>query len=369
MLTGGTDSLYRRALATPHVAYFRIDVFSGTGTLLKENLTYFSGSVSATLANRVSRTCDFTVHESLYPAEPTDLLAPYGNFIRAYRGVRLGDGSLKYVWQVFEGRIQDASVGSDGSVSISCSDRSADVVDNSFRVPQNSTPGLLATTQIQQLITDGFPGATFGTFDSFDQVMPQLTWESDRGGALDEIAQSLGAYWYPTAEAKFVLHRIPWTVVGNPVVTLSSGDGGTITGYSASRSRSDVYNVYVVTGERSDGTTPVYATASDMNPASPTNINGGFGIRSRDVHLQTPSTQGSVQSVANDLLQSSIALTENWNLASTPDASLELGDVINIQAAGRDVVQVVSAFTLPLDFSGPMSITARSQVVGLLEVQ
>lgn len=381
MLTGGTDLLYRNALATAHESWTAIDVYDGSGTFLRRleksatdtildpNRSILSGSVTATLSNRVARTCTFTVHEDMYPILETDLLAPYGNFIRAYHGIRFADGDTRYTWQVFEGRIQDTDLDSSGTVSVSCSDWATDVVEDEFTTPFNSTVGLDCVFQIQQIISDRFPDATFGTSDTFGLTMPQLTWQSDPGQALDEIAQSLGAFWYPLANGDFVVRSIPWTVAGSPVVTFSQGDGGAITGYRVGRSRSEVYNVIVVTGERSDGTTPVFAVSSDNNPASPTYVLGNFGRRGKNTYLQTPATTGTVQSVANDLLQSSKALTESWDLAVVPDASLELGDVVAIEAAGRTgIIQVVSGFQLPLDFSGPMTINLRSQVAELLEV-
>lgn len=381
MLTGGTDPLYRRTLASGVIPYARIDVFDGAGNQLDQisygqvgknsagEMIFFSGVMAATLFSRVTRTFDFTVHESLYPVKETDLLAPYGNFVKVYSGIKLGDGSDKYVWQVFEGRIQQVSLGSSGTASVQCSDRAADVIDNGFQNPVSSSVGILATEQIKQLITDGYPGASFGTFDTFTQVMPQLTWESDRGTALDEVAQSLGCYWYALANADFVLHRIPWTVPGPPVVTFADGDDGTVIDYDVTRSRSEVYNIITVTGERADGTAPVYAVSTDNNPNSPTYFQGNFGRRTRSVHLQTPSTTGSVQSVANDLLKSSKALTESWDITIVPDASLELGDVVNLEVAGRTgIVQVVDGFRFPIDFAGAMSVSLRTQVIGLLEV-
>jgi hypothetical protein len=113
----------------------------------------------------------------------------------------------------------------------------------------------------------------------------------------------------------------------------------------------------------------VYATSLDFDPASPTRVTGPFGQRTRQAHLQTPESQGQVQQVANDLLRSSKALTEAWDLEIIPDASLELGDVIGIDAKGRTgVVQVVSGYNLPIDLSAGMALQLRSQVPGLVEV-
>jgi hypothetical protein len=383
MLPGGTDPMYRRTLATSHRPFTRIQVFSGTGQQLlnlrfgtrdqydtaQGSLLFYSGSVSATLGSRVARNLAFSCHGSLYPEFETDLLAPYGNIVRVYHGVELVDGSRRYVWQVFGGRIQDTYFDSaSGTTNVACADFAADVLDNGFLEPRNSSVGRLCTEEVKDLILEGYPGAHFGDSDPFADTMPQLTWESDRGAALDEITKSLGALWYPLADERFVTRRIPWTVSGPPVYTFRDGPGGSVLRFRTARSRSSVYNAISVTGERADGTMPVWANSLDSNPSSPTFIDGGFGRRTRQTHLQTPGSQGQVQSVANDLLQSSKALTESWDLAIIPDASLELGEVIGIEAGNRvDIVQVVSDFQLPLDLSGPMSLSCRSQVPGLLE--
>jgi len=381
MLTGGSDPLYRDMLAAGHEPWIAIDVYDGDGvflhrlersasdTVIDPDRSILSGSVTATLANRVARSCTFTVHEDLYPVLETDLLAPYGNFIRAYRGVKLPDGNTGlYSWQVFEGRIQDTDVDSSGVVTVACSDWATDVIENQFEAPVSSNVGQDCVVQIQQIISDRYPDATFGTSDTFGLTMPKLTFQSDPGQTLDGISQSLGAFWYPLANGDFVVRRIPWTVAGTPVVNLSDGDDGIITGYRAARSRSGVFPTIVATSERADGTTPVYAVANDDNPASPTYYLGKFGRRVRNVSLQTPSTPGSIQSAANDFLRSSKALTESWDLSIIPDASLELGDVVTIDAGRRaGVVQVISGFSLPLDFSTDMGINLRSQVIGLLE--
>lgn len=383
MLAGGTDTLYRAALAAPHKPFTRISIFDGSNVPVTElkyglrnnysaaeqSLIFYGGAVTATLGSRVARTLRFSCHEDLYPALETDPLNPYGPIIRVYSGIEFGDGSQRYAWQVFGGRIQQTVWDSGtGTVDVAASDFADDVISNGFLAPVNSSVGVACTDQIHELILGGYPRATFGTDDVFNAVMPQLTWESDRGQALDEVAKSLGALWYPLANEQFVTRRYPWTVATNPVVTLRGGPGGHITGAQATRSRQDVCNALAVTGERADGTIPVYATSLDENPDSPTYVRGPFGRRTRTVHLQTPTTQGQVQSVSNDLLQSWKALTESWNLTIIPDASLELGDVIGIEVGKRTgVVQVVQAFTLPLDLSGSMPVSCRALVPGLLE--
>jgi hypothetical protein len=47
-----------------------------------------------------------------------------------------------------------------------------------------------------------------------------------------------------------------------------------------------------------------------------------------------------------------------------PDAALELGDAGTLALDGREVIQVVTSFNLPLDLSGNMTTSTRSLVVG-----
>lgn len=375
MLPGGFDATYRQALATSHTPYIRVDVLDGAGNELEipgpyvgedGGLKYVSGGVSATLTNRVTRTLDISFYEQVYPALATDLLAPYGNRLRVWRGIKFADGSF-YRWQIFTGRIQDDANASDGTVTVTALDRANEVVEAQFVAPENSQVGSRVSSEFIRLVSDGVPDAVFGTFSFSDLTVPLLTWESDRASALDEMATSCGAYWWALADGTFVIRTYPFATAGPSILTLDQGDGGLLAAAPA-RAREQIYNSITVTGERADGTTPVYALAQDTNPASPTYVRGNFGLRHKVIPLQTPQTQGSCQSAANNYLRSSVALTESWTWSQPVDAALELGDVVTLNARGESgIIQVVSGFTIPLDLS-PMTVTGRAQVPGLLDV-
>jgi hypothetical protein len=368
MLPDGLNPMYRSALATSHRPYLLVEVLDGNRNVLATDLTFLSGSVSADLTSRVARTCTITLDESFYPFEPGDLLAPYGNMIRVTRGIEFAEGS-RYAWVVFLGRIQQATVTSDGTCTIQASDPAVDVIDVKFFDPENSQVGTPVEDEVRRLISDAVPLASFGTFDTFGVPVQQLTWQLDRGQALDELATSVGAFWYCLADGSFVLRRYPWTVPNPAVVTYSDGADGSVSAWSSTRSRNEVFNSLTVSGERLNGDTPVYATAEDDNPASPTYILGNFGRRHQLLRLQTPASQGAAQGAASDNLRRMTALVDSWNWAMTPDAALELGDTVSLNVAGRsDIIQVVASYTIPLDLSGPMRVSGRSLVLGPLEV-
>lgn len=375
MLPGGMDGFYRAALSRPHTRYVKVEVLDGAGNVLPlppqsvgedGGLLIGPGSlVSASLQSRVTRRLQITVDQSLYPADPGDLLAPYGNRLRAEMGIKFADGS-RYAWTVFTGRIQLPVLLPDGTVYVPAADRAYEVAEFGFQVPANSQVGNNVNAEFVRLVSDAVPDAVFGTSDTFSQTMPALTWESDRALAIDEFSTTVGAFWYTLADGRFVQRFVPWTVPGSPVVTLSDGTDGVLVS-SPSRNREDVWNSITVTAERADGTLPVFANAQDTNPLSPTYVNGTFGKRHKTVRLQTPQTQGSAQSAANDYLRRTVALQETWSWTQPPDASMELGDIVSINAYDRTgVIQVVSGFLLPLEVGSMMTVQAHAQVIGIL---
>lgn len=372
MLPGGNDLLYRNALAGSHQPYLRIEVWVADGSeRLVDDLIIESGAVRATLTSRVTRTFDFQVEEGLYPFEPDGLLNPYSREVRAFRGIEFADGN-RYSWQVFRGRITKSRL-SEGVCQVSCSDRAADVVSARFEVPENSTVGELISTEIKRLISDALPDATFGAFDSFFATVPVETWEHDRAAALDEMATTIGAFWYALPDGDFVLRSVPWTVPGLPVVILSDGTVNSpalpiILTSAAERSRETVFNSITATGERTDGTVPVFYTARDNNPENPTFIDGPFGIRNKLLNLRTPQTEDAVRAAAEDWLRRSTALTDTWSFSCPVDAALELGDVLRLDVRGhKNIIQVVEGFDVPMTVEGVMSVVCRAQVIGLLE--
>lgn len=364
--------MYRAALSSLHERYFLVEVLDGAGNVLpvpvdrrsaEGGLIFIGGTVSATLGNRVTRTLDLTLDETLYPVFPDAILAPYGNRIRVWAGIMFAEGTV-FRWIIFTGRIQSDVNSSNGQVSLTGMDRGNEVAEAQFVRPHNSSVGVNVYAQFQDLVIDAVPDASFGTSDSTSLSMPQLTWESDRAGALDEMATSVGMYWYALANGDFVMRRYAFGTSDPSVLTLHDGPGGMVNA-APSRGRFDIYNSVTVTGERADGSAPVYAVAQDVNPTSPTYIGGNFGLRHTTLSLRTPQNQGDALGAAEDFLRTSIALTEAWTWGQPLDAALELGDVVTLNARGESgIIQVVSAFVISLETSGAMSVTGRAQVPG-----
>lgn len=367
MLDGGLDPTYRDVLAGPHTPAFRVEVWDGQGNLLLDDLPYEGGGVSASLTNRVTRNLNLTLTEDWYPWEDDDLLAPYGNELRAYRGVEYGNG-LQVLFPVFRGKIQSTDMASGGTIEIDAADRAQEVEDAEFLRPYNSSQGVPLDQQFRELVTDALPDAEFATGDLFWQTMPALTWEADRGGALDEVGRVGGAFWFALADGRFALRRVPWTVTGSPSVILTDRDGGLIFEALPRKTREGVFNSVTAVSERTDGSEPSFATAEDVIPTSPTYVGGKFGRKHKLLRAQGALNQQAALGAAGTYVRRSTALAQTWSWSQVPDAAMELGEVVGLEACGRNgIVQVVSSFQMPLTVGGQMTVTARSQIVGVLD--
>lgn len=376
--SGGLDATYRDALARPHTVYNRVDVLARDGTLLYSGqvgrgLPFEDGSVRATLNSRVARVLSLSVDRSWFPLLPNGdfdtggLLAPFGNRLRAYRGITYGDGTV-VSFPVFYGRIEQVSMSDSGQMSLSANDLAADVVDAQFETPQSSFTTNTISAEFRRLIRGALPDATFGTSDLTGVKIPAVAWQNDRAQALDDMSATVSMTWYPLADGSFVQRLTPWTKPGQTAqVMLTDGTsppanvGAVMAGWTISVSRTGVYNSVVFTSERQDGSGPVHAAVRDLDRASPTYFLGPFGQKPLLIQNQTALTQSQCLSAAQANLKAAKAITQTWDpVTIVPDASLELGDVVGGRAEGAASTQVITGFTLPLREGGNMSLNLRA---------
>jgi kumamolisin len=370
---GGLDAQYRDALTRSHVVYNRVDVLARDGTVLYSDLPFIDGSVRATLNSRVARVLSLSVDRSWFPLldngsfDSDGLLAPFGNRIRAYRGIRYGDGSVA-AFPVFYGRIEQVQMSRNGVVSVSGNDLAADVVDAQFETPQSSVTTNTISTEFRRLVQDALGDATFGTSDLTGVKIPPLVWQNDRAQALDDMSATVAMLWYPLADGSFVQRLVPWTNPGQTAqVALADGTGAapgvnnSTSDWTITVSRTGVYNSVVFASERQDGTAPVYAIVRDTDSTSPTSYLGNFGRKPLLIQNQAALSQSQCLAAAQSALKAATAITQVWDPVSiVPDASLELGDLVDMRADGAASVQAIVGFTLPLRETGDMSLSLRA---------
>lgn len=354
MLT--SSALYKQALPYPHKRRTIVDVLDASGTVLAADIPFSDGSVSASLTNRVTRSAKLLLTEDQFPDLDTDVFSPTHAILRIRSGIQYADGSSE-VFPLFRGRVQDATLSPAGQVDIEADDLANDVIGFRFEQPRNATPGTIIQ-QIRELITEAVPFATFGTDDVTDAEVPKLTWDEDRGQAVDDLAEALGARWYSLGSGDFVVRAFPYDN-GTVVQTIEDGELGLCSTAVISKSRRGTANSVTVVSERLDGTDPVRVTARNTVAGSSTQYADTFGRVAQIIKIQTPLTNSEAQRLARAQLNAAAALTEQWSVVCTPDHTLEPGDPVRLRYRGRSVVQVIDRIDYPLGL-GPMSLATRA---------
>lgn len=372
-----TSALFNRSINRSHTMAVKVSVLDGNGSFLS-TIPILDGTVSATLASQVTRSAELVIDRSLSPVDATDLLYPAGNRLYIERGVDYCNGLVE-VLPVFHGRIESVIDTSRAPVRLRAVDLAGDIRDANFPVPGNTIVGQPIISEFQRLVTEALPSATFGPSDTFGVPVGAQSWDTDRSQALDDLAKSVGAFWYTLADGRFVIRRVPWTYSrdadatvydgidpntgcqsGNP--TPPAGLYVTATEAVRERSRTQVFNIVSVSAERVDGTPPITAVARDSVATSPTWIGGNFGVKTLVVRTDIALSQGQAQTIADTTLSRSKALTDSWGLHTTPDPRVELGDCLLIRCNGVVSTQVVSSLRMPLNAGGKMDISTRALV-------
>jgi hypothetical protein len=351
---------YKQAIHAPHKLAFEVDLYDGPGgDLIADRIPIWGGSVSASLTHRVTRSGTFTIGPEYWPgADPLALLSPYHTVANIKAGIQYGDGSRE-VFDIITGRVGEIRREADGNVAARIDDLAADVIAFRFEEPRNSdNVGLIE--EIHNLIREALPLAVFGTDDVDDSPTPRLTWDEDRGGALDTLAEALGARWYALGNGEFVIRAFPYDV-GTVVQEILDGPQGLLTAGTPTITRDGAANSITVAVERFDGGAPFRVHARDFSPTSPTFFNGPFGRVSRIIKIQTPLTVAQATTYARAQLNASTALSSQWGVSMVPDYTLEPGDTVRLRSRGISDVQLIDSITYPLS-PGTMSLSTRAYV-------
>lgn len=358
MLDG--SALYASALAYPHKRIVRVSARTPSGTVLAEDVPVHTGSVSAQLQSRVTRTASFTLGPQWFPVADLDPFSPAHSIVTIEAGTEYPNGD-RDLFPVFTGRVYSARLDADGQTVFRADDLAAEVTVADFEQPFPSQPGASTVAEIRRIVRLAYPTATFGPDDVDDAPVPKLTWDDDPGKALDDLATVAEARWYSLGNGSFVVRRLDYTGVG-PSVSLHDGPGGTLVSADIEASADDTFNSVVVTAERLDGDVPLRAVERNLNSLSPYRFGGEFGKRVRKLRLQTATTQYEAQRAARSQLTASSALTRQWTMAVVPDYRIEPGDVAAVSYRGIEDTQIIDAVTYPLDTGDTMALSGRSRI-------
>lgn len=353
----------------------RVDVLRG-GELVAP-VQPVDGEVDVDLNATTCRSCKLTVVDSsgvLVPKGATDPLMPFGAEVRVWRGVAYSDGTSELLpLGTFRLRTADVVAGGGVQVQLTGYDRSS-IVQGPAAAPIPIQAGTKVEQAVAQVIAAKYPAATFDLAVT-GYTTPALLVHAgdDVWGAATKLAQSAGYRLFADRMGVFTMR--PIVASPQPAAVFVDGDGSTFwapqRSFDGTGSGTGLVNEVIVQGTHSSTGGTVSGSAADMNPLSPTYINGPYGKFTQTVQSEVVATSGQATAMAQGLLAQQLGVTEQVRLTCLPDPSLDEGDVVTLTSTPlglAGVRQVVAQLTVPLLGSGSMALTAAKTLLAATAV-
>lgn len=330
-----------------------------------DDVPVVGGSLVVDASSQVRRTATVNVGRSeLWPGDEFSTLSPLGSELSIIYGIVLQNGQTEWL-QLIRGPITRVTrtvptSGEDAAIVVSVADRSSKVAEARFDAPTQTIAGATTVAEISRLITGVLPDVAVVDRTGDMKIAPQMEMERERwNDGVEKLADSIGAEVIADTVGNFIIRTQP-DITDPPVWTLDAGDGGILLTENDDTSRDLTYNRVIASGQRVDGTPPVYAAVSDTNPNSPTYINGPFGVKTRFYASQLLTTTDQCTAAATSLLARVTGRHMDVSLTAVTNPALEAGDVIRLRIEGRDEVHIIDRVEVPFRPGDPQQIETRS---------
>lgn len=365
---------FRAALVDSHRTVARAEVLQG-GAVVRP-LDVHSGSVNVDGTAAVRRRCTVELVDyagDLTPDQAGDLLTPYGNELRLFRGIVYADGAEEIVplgvFLITDVAVRDGDSGV--VIAVEGYDRARRVESARFTSTVVVPAGINYAVAIRDLLRARVPTLEFTPDDpttwaqQTTRTTPQLVFQeqADPWRSARDMAESIGRTLYFDPAGRCVMPTEP-SVATTPVSwTYAEGEDATIISLDNKWTREGVYNHVIVTGETTSATVPVRGEAYDSDPNSPTYIGGPFGDVPYFFASPLITTAGQAVEAATGILRRVSGSTELVSFPAVVNPAHEAGDVVAIVRARSAVsdLYLLDAFNVPLAAGDQMAAAARRQ--------
>jgi len=340
------------------------------GDTLATDLPVMSGStITVDQTAAVRRTCRVTLQvedTALVPKTAADPLAPFGSELVIRSGFELPDGTIETV-PVGVFRIEDTQSTSSGKIEIAGSDRSIVVAAARFEEPYTIASGTNVITAIESLINSRMIGLTYQATTSALTVPLTVYEEGDRSGDpwtnARDLAAAAGLEVFFDADGTVVIRPVPDPTVDPVVWMFTPGESSLVIETSDRFNSRDVRNVAVASGEGTEISPPVRATAEITDPDNPIYPAGPFGRRPVFFVSQLITDVTQAQQAADGLLLRSAGGSEIAEFSAAPHPALDGGDVVQLQdpLLAIDTYTVLDRFQFDPVLHSPIQFTTTAR--------
>lgn len=365
---------FQSALLNSHTVLDRVEVLSG-GVVVRTLDTVVAGSVTINKKGNVRRSCQVSIVDdgTLVPAVAgTGTLAPLGNELRLWRGVRWYAGATATdelvplgTFRISATKISDTGRGL--SIDVTGYDRSRAIGRNRYLDPYTIAAGTDYVTAIKNLILDRRPTTTFAfpAVGTITSTTPQvvITSTDDPWKVASDLAEAVGYELFFDALGVCTMRREPDPTTAPVVWTYAEGASAIL--LSAERVLDDQYgyNVGVYTGTSPYGN--VRGIARDTNPASPTYYLGPYGSVPIFDQSNLVTDQSGVDAAATALLNKNIGVTDTVAFTAVANPAHDVSDVVQITRlrAGIQQLHVLDVVRVGLGAKTSLAATTRARRV------
>lgn len=379
------SSRFKEALRGSHTIATKMEVYSASGELLKDNFKALSGNVSIDYESSTRRRATVSLVDAdndLIPGLDTlgSILHPLANtYVKLYRGIYFGkinvpgnrrpQDDIEYVplgtFDIFDLDMSDTKEGL--TLTIKLFDFARKIERARLLAPYTVNVGTNYRTAIIDIIEDGVSDITFD-FPAIDFVTPALHFGSsgDQGGGdrwkyAKEMAASIGHDLYFSREGVLTLR--PTINIDSTATSWRYDENQNANMLFIERkvTKEETYNLVQARGESTSNEEPVVATAQDNNPNSPTWVDGPYGTVPFFLTSNYIRTTEQAQQAANLKLNQLLGSTENIRLITIVNPAFEAQDLLEIR---RNRLNVRSTYLLdkvnvPLEYSNSSNISLR----------
>lgn len=368
-----TTAEFKTAVATNHIVVSKAEVWSSDIRLAE--LDVASGTVEVSTSSAVRRTCRVSLittrdTDNLVPDTQFDLLTPYGNELRLYRGIRFDDGSEEYVpLGVFV--ITDVNVTDNNSgveIEVAGEDRALIIGRNKWTSPYQVTSAALETA-IADLLENRYPEIVTSfpaTNVTVNQVILGVEKDNDPWQDAVELCQLVGYDLFFDATGTAVMKQFPTLDGTSPVAIFAEGDGTTVLSLSRTLTSKETFNGVIYYVEGTNVTSPIRVEVWDEDPSSPTYRYGKFGQVPTFVESNLLATSAQAITAATLLLNTYIGAQETINWEGIVNPALDVQDIVYVKAVGAKVDRLVILDSLTIPLSPEETMTAAARTVRLV---
>lgn len=364
-----TSAAFATAITTSHRIATAAEVWSGVsasgpGTLLG-TFTPTAGLVKVDIANATRRSCDVTLVDPNYVPSTGALITPYGNELRLYRGVTYPNGARELmplgVFAIASADVTDTPQGI--SIKVLGFDRADKVARALLTDTYSIAAGTNTAVAIQALITSRVGGLTF-SFAPTTAVLPSTTLvvgDNPWAKAL-ELAKSIGADLFFDAYGVCTLTPVTDPATAPVSATLAEGATSTLVDLARSITNRETFSDVIAIGQGSGVGDPIRAQVTDINPQSPTYINGPYGDVVTIYRSPLLTSAAMATAAAQAVLFRGTGLAEQITMRTLVNPALDVGDVVVVTRARAKVINArytIDALDIPLGADATQSIIGR----------